>query len=269
MNKLKSAQKDKVKQFINLTQTNEKTAICCLSAHDWKLDVATDSYYTNPNNYLKDVQPPSSGSTSKTTATSAERKRVDTLFNKYKDPSVDGGKKITADGVLRLLDDLKLNPEDIKVLILAFKCKAEVQCEFTRDEFATGMAEVNADNLQSLSTRLNQLEQEITKDHLKMKELYNFTFNYAKTVGQKTVDLESAIEYWKILFKNKYKHLNLWFEYLQECHKRPINKDSWSLFYDFVHLINEDMSNYDSEGAWPTIIDGFYDWFKNKQKASQ
>ena len=45
---MKPAQKEKVKQFINLTHTSEQTAFLCLSTHGWKLDVATDSYYTNP-----------------------------------------------------------------------------------------------------------------------------------------------------------------------------------------------------------------------------
>ena len=50
--------------------------------------------------------------------------------------------KILADGMMRFLDDLSLNPESIVVLLLAWRFKAATQCEFTRDEFNNGMAEV-------------------------------------------------------------------------------------------------------------------------------
>ena len=46
MNKLKSSQKDKVRQFMIFTQSSEKTAVSCLSQNDWKLDVATDNFFS-------------------------------------------------------------------------------------------------------------------------------------------------------------------------------------------------------------------------------
>lgn len=47
--------------------------------------------------------------------------------------------KMTADGVMKYLDDLSLSPESRIVLIMAWKFKAATQCEFTKDEFVHGM----------------------------------------------------------------------------------------------------------------------------------
>jgi DCN1-like protein 1/2 len=46
------------------------------------------------------------------------------------------------DGVIRLLEDLQLDPSSRLVLILAWKFQAAKQCEFSRDEFFTGMTEL-------------------------------------------------------------------------------------------------------------------------------
>lgn len=50
--------------------------------------------------------------------------------------------KITADGVLKFLDDLNLKPDSKLVLIIAWKFKAAAQCEFTKEEFTRGMMEI-------------------------------------------------------------------------------------------------------------------------------
>uniref|UniRef100_A0A2K5CUN4 Uncharacterized protein n=1 Tax=Aotus nancymaae TaxID=37293 RepID=A0A2K5CUN4_AOTNA len=60
MNKLKSSQKDKVRQFMIFTKPSEKTAVSCLSLNDWKLDVATDNFFQN-------------------------LKKLEQLYNRYKD----------------------------------------------------------------------------------------------------------------------------------------------------------------------------------------
>ena len=70
--KLKSSQRDKVRQFIAFTQTVEKTAINCLGCHDWKLDVAVDNYFQNPDKYNTESR------------ATVDRKRLEALWNRYK-----------------------------------------------------------------------------------------------------------------------------------------------------------------------------------------
>ena len=47
----------------------------------------------------------------------------------------DENEKITAEGMMKFLEDLQLHPESRIVLVLAWRFKAATQCEFTREEF--------------------------------------------------------------------------------------------------------------------------------------
>ena len=46
-------QRERAREFASLTQTGEKTALFCLSQHDWKLDIALDNYFANPEAYYR------------------------------------------------------------------------------------------------------------------------------------------------------------------------------------------------------------------------
>lgn len=99
------------------------------------------------------------------------------------------------------------------VLIIAWKFKAETQCEFTRDEFINGFTGLGVDSVEKLKAKLPALESDLS-DLTKFKDFYQFTFNYAKEQGQKGLDLEMAIAYWNIVMKGRFKFLDLWVTYL-------------------------------------------------------
>ena len=47
-----------IQLFIDFSQTGEKTALYCLTQHDWKLDIALDNYFANPEvKYLTESKP--------------------------------------------------------------------------------------------------------------------------------------------------------------------------------------------------------------------
>jgi len=58
---------------MTFTQAEEKTAINCLSVHDWKLDIAVDNYFQVPDHYRHEPK-----------GTAIDRRKIEQLFNKYK-----------------------------------------------------------------------------------------------------------------------------------------------------------------------------------------
>jgi len=50
--------------------------------------------------------------------------------------------------------------------------------------------------------------------------------------------------------------------------QRPITKDTWDLLLEFSMTIKPDFTNYDHDGAWPTLIDDFVEYAKAQQSQS-
>lgn len=73
------------------------------------------------------------------------------------------------------------------------------------------------DNLDKLRSKLAQVEQDTLRDQTKFRDLYIFSFSYAKNPTQKGIELEMAIPYWTILLQGRFQLLPLWTQFLQVC----------------------------------------------------
>lgn len=83
----RAAQEEKKRQFILITQSGERTAQHCLSMHDWKLEVATDAYFGNPQFYFRDGQSSGAGGAGGSSATpwipQLNVRNIEQLFARY------------------------------------------------------------------------------------------------------------------------------------------------------------------------------------------
>lgn len=91
---------------------------------------------------------------------------------------------------------------------------------------------------------------------------------------QKAMSLENAQIYWGILFaapgmewKTKnHDWLELWTSFLADKWTRSVNKDMWNMMLEFAlkTLSDETLSFWNEDGAWPSVIDDFVEWCREK-----
>ncbi len=77
------------------------------------------------------------------------------------------------------------------------------------------ISDFRVDSLDKLKAKLIQIENETLRDNNKFRDLYIFSFGYAKNPNQKGIELEMAIPYWNILLQGRFPLLTLWTEFLQ------------------------------------------------------
>lgn len=177
-----------------------------------------------------------------------------------KDPHED---VILADGIERLCDDLQLSPDEFKVLVLAWKLNAEQMCQFTRQEFVTGLKSMKVDSIRGIQARLPEIVQELTVNSDLFKDLYRFTFRFGLDVvsGQRILPADMAIVLWRLVFTIREPPLlSRWLKFL-ECHDvRGIPRDTWNMFLNFAESIGDDLGAYDDAEAWPSLFDDFVEY---------
>ena len=108
------------------------------------------------------------------------------------------------------------------------------------------------------------------------KKTYKATFALGRTAGAKVLQLETAVEYWRLLLSapslewctKTTPWLDWWIEYLESKWKKSVSKDMWDQLGQFVFksLDEETMSWWSEEGSWPGVIDEFVAYVKAKRE---
>ncbi|XP_050380505.1 uncharacterized protein LOC126797819 [Argentina anserina] len=198
-------------------------------------------------------------------AASKELERIDNVFYTYANTT---SGVIDPEGIERLCADMEVDPTDVRVLMLAWKMKAEKQGYFTLEEWRVALKALRADSLSKLKKALPELEKEVRRPS-NFVDFYSYGFRYCLTEEkQKSIDIESICQLLHIILGSQYQEqVDSFVEYLKtQSDYKVINMDQWMGFYRFCDEISyPDLSNYDPELAWPLILDNFVEWVREKQ----
>uniref|UniRef100_A0A5B6Z7Z8 Defective in cullin neddylation protein n=1 Tax=Davidia involucrata TaxID=16924 RepID=A0A5B6Z7Z8_DAVIN len=198
-------------------------------------------------------------------AATKELERIDQLFYSYANSS---SGMIDPEGIETLCSDLEVDHTDVRILMLAWKMKAEKQGYFTLDEWRRGLKALRADTITKLKKALPELEKEVKRSS-NFVDFYSYAFWYCLTEEkQKSIDIESISELLDLVLGSQFRaQVDSFVEYLRtQIDYKVINMDQWMGFFRFCNEISfPDLGNYDAELAWPLILDNFVEWMRAKQ----
>jgi len=256
-----------VAQFCSVTGASAKDARDFVKQHK-RLDVAIDAYYTNPNAFSGRRK----GDTSNTSIA-----QLGQLFDIYKDEDSD---EITIEGTITFCKDLKVDPEEVVLLAIAYELKSPRIGQWTRQGWIDGWKNVGAYSIPTMQSSLIPLRNQLATDSDYFKKVYNYTFDFARSEGQRSLGLDTAQEFWNLLLPHgssggaltgkstdditgwQERYNRWWSEFLTQKGSKGVSKDTWTMFLDFVRSIDAKFSTHDIEGAWPSVIDDFVEYAK-------
>ncbi|KAG5728352.1 DCN1-like protein 5 [Termitomyces sp. T112] len=218
---------------------------------------------------------------------SAERAQA--LFKKYEDS--DEFNTIGADGFARLCNDAQITMEGALPLILAWQFGTKEMMKITEEEWRKGTGSLKISNLPTLSMAVRDLEDLLILDKpmpqkkskkdvydkaaywkysqdrkASFNQLYMFCFTLVKPAQSKNIDMETATALWSVLLVPKYPLMGEVVAFIGDhpTTYRAANKDLWSMMLEFCDTVNPNLSDYESDEAWPTLLDNFVAWKKGQ-----
>ncbi|MCO5581257.1 hypothetical protein L7F22_035135 [Adiantum nelumboides] len=88
---------------------------------------------------------------------------------------------------------------------------------------------------------------------------YVFVFFICRERGQKSLAVDTAVEAWRLSMTGCFRLLEQWCAFVKRHQRHAISEDTWKQLLEFSQNVNDDLSNYDPEGAWPVLVDDFVD----------
>ncbi|KAK4701699.1 DCN1-like protein 1/2, partial [Phenoliferia sp. Uapishka_3] len=244
----------RTKEFIDITGASPTESQRFLRGTNWRLETALDAFYNDPSACkAADLNREQSKG-------GAATRNLEKLWEQYRDDK--NPEETDFEGTLRYCEDLKIEPSDVVFMALAWLTQAQTMPRFSQKGFIDGWKHVGKDTIELQRGHVNRLRSDLKNPDL-FRKIYNFTFDYAKEAGQKSMQLDIASEFWNLLVPLDpdstfpQEHLAMWQDFLVERGSRAVSKDTWTLFLEFTRTIDRAFAQHDEEAAWPSLIDDF------------
>ncbi len=76
----------------------------------------------------------------------------------------------------------------------------------------------------------------------------------------KNVELGTCEALLQMIFGDRFRTDKAFFKYCHEREIQVLTLDQWESLLDVIKTTGDDMGKYDTTGAWPTLLDDFYEW---------
>lgn len=164
--------------------------------------------------------------------------------------------------------DLGIEPENIIMLVLAFRMDAKQMGFFKLDEWIKGMTYLQCDTIEKLRNKFDLLTTSLT-DPTTFKNIYRFAFDFSLENGNRSLDKPTAMALMTLLLEGRWSLFPEFMQFLEQSKFRGMNKDQWYNVYEFSRHVLPDLSNYDEDGAWPVLLDEFVEWYHQQMTSGQ
>lgn len=265
-------------QFCGVTGASVKDAQKFLAKYK-RVDVAVDAYYSDPQ---------ALAASARRTEPAASTSKISELFERYKESE---GDEIGPDGTIKLCSDLSVDPEDVVLLAVAFELKAPRLGSWSKTGWVEGWKRLGCDKLPAMQNTLMKLRDRLGSDSQYFNKVYAYTFEFSRQEGARSLAADMAKAFWQLLIPHGLQggalsHVrrrdddddvdmsdedgwndeftDMWFEFVDEKNIKGISKDTWQMFLEFVRTIDSKFEKYDLEAAWPSTIDDFVEYAKER-----
>ncbi|KAI9833257.1 MAG: Scaffold-type E3 ligase [Phylliscum demangeonii] len=265
-------QRAKILQFAAVTGASERTAIKYLKSSGWQTEPAINAYLE-----LKKGVVFGSGS-------STGLETLNVLFTSYRDPR-EGHQPpqpqdaLGAKGTMKYLEDLKIELEDVAVILVHMVVDADLLGELTRSAFVLGWKAVSAETIPAQQRAIGKMRSELATNPDLFRRVYGHGFLIARETNQKKfIELDVAAEHWRILFRSAtggiawHTASTPWLDWYLDFHervvRRPVSRDLWDMTYAFFRRSLEEGDSldwYDDKGAWPALLDEFVAYVRTRR----
>ncbi|KAK1066153.1 Scaffold-type E3 ligase [Friedmanniomyces endolithicus] len=255
-----SAQKAAITEFTSVTQVDKSSAAKLLKQHNWNASAAVNAFFNNPS----------------TAAANPLRESLNSTFDKYRDDPRNEPDNIDVGGTSKLLGQLQIELDDVGALIFSDIVSSPSLGKITREGFVDGWAEVNIDTFPKMRNLVLQRRSALPSDRDIFKNVYNHTFTLALAPGAKTLPLEMAVEFWRMLFTppaydwrtSGTPWLDWWLEFLPAKKTKAVNKDLWKQTLSFAEqtMRDDSLGFWNEESSWPSVIDEFVEWIRKEKR---
>ncbi|KAH9977348.1 DUF298-domain-containing protein [Lactifluus volemus] len=220
------------------------------------------------------------------------------LFSQFADD--DSPNVIGAEGFERLCNEIQVPLDGAMPLLLAWQFESGEMGKISKEEWMCGTSALQVSSLSSFTIVLNDLNNLIvlgkptarpSNSHVKSQRgavynksryegyavdarkafssFYSFCFALAKPESSRNIDMETACALWSVVLAPQFPLITDVIEFINTTgNYKGVNKDLWSMMLEFCRDTQQDLSNFEADGAWPTVIDDFVRW-KNAKTGNQ